>query len=190
MRKFVACTVLVAMVTLLGGAEPPSRSNDWRKVLSDRIAAYGHRNWIVIADAAYPVQARPGIDTVITNADQLEAVKIVLEELAKAKHVRPLVYIDAELAFVNDKDAPGIRKYRDDLRKTLGDLRAQPVPHERIIDKLDRTAEKFSVLVLKSTLMLPYTSVFIELDCGYWSPEAEERLREAIRRGSGDDREP
>ena len=81
-----------------------------------------------------------------------------------------------------------VPKLFDHLRKTLGDLRSQPVPHERIIDRLDKTSEKFSVLILKSTLLLPYTSVFIELDCGYWSPEAEERLREAIRRGG--DQEP
>jgi hypothetical protein len=26
-------------------------------------------------------------------------------------------------------------------------------------------------------MALPYTSVFLQLDCGYWSPEAEKRLR-------------
>jgi hypothetical protein len=34
--------------------------------------------------------------------------------------------------------------------------------------------------VLKTNMTLPYTSVFIELDCGYWSPEAEARLRAAM----------
>jgi hypothetical protein len=28
--------------------------------------------------------------------------------------------------------------------------------------------------------VLPYTSVFIQLDCGYWSAEAEQRLRAAF----------
>jgi hypothetical protein len=38
------------------------------------------------------------------------------------------------------------------------------------------------VLILKTNLRLPYTSVFIELDCGYWSPEAERRLRDKMER--------
>jgi hypothetical protein len=27
---------------------------------------------------------------------------------------------------------------------------------------------------------MPYTSVFVELDCGYWSDAAEQRLRKAM----------
>ena len=29
-------------------------------------------------------------------------------------------------------------------------------------------------------MTIPYTSVFFELDCGYWNAGAEQRLREAI----------
>jgi hypothetical protein len=43
------------------------------------------------------------------------------------------------------------------------------------------SAEKFHVLILKTNMTLPYTSVFIELDCGYWSAEAEARLRGAMK---------
>jgi hypothetical protein len=31
-------------------------------------------------------------------------------------------------------------------------------------------------------MTLPYTSVFLQLDCGYWSADAERRLREAMAR--------
>jgi hypothetical protein len=34
-------------------------------------------------------------------------------------------------------------------------------------------------------MLIPYTSVFFELDCGYWNAEAEERLREAIMKAHG-----
>jgi hypothetical protein len=55
------------------------------------------------------------------------------------------------------------------------------MPHEDIIKMLDKAAETFNVLILKTDLALPYTSVFFQLDCGYWSAEAEAKLREAIR---------
>jgi hypothetical protein len=166
------------------GRQPAARPlPGWKDVLAERVAAFGHRNWIVIADSAYPAQARAGIETVVTGADQLAVVKAVLAELAKAKHVRPVVHLDAELPHVPETDAPGIGKYRDGLAKVLGERRPQSLPHEQIIARLDRAGETFRVLVLKTDLALPYTSVFLELDCGYWSPEAERRLRERLKTG-------
>ena len=47
--------------------------------------------------------------------------------------------------------------------------------------KADVTAGRnFSVLVVKTNMVLPYTSVFIELRASYWSDEAEQRLRQLI----------
>ena len=43
-------------------------ADDWQKVLADRLPAYGHRNWIVVADAAYPAQAKDGIETIVADA--------------------------------------------------------------------------------------------------------------------------
>ena len=166
--------------------QPPrdfAAAGGWKDVLAERLPAFGHRNWVVIADSAYPAQARGGIETVVTNADQLTVVKGALEELAKAKHVRPVVYLDAELAHVPEADAPGIGKYRDELAKLLGGRKPRSVPHEQVIARLDKAGETFRVLVLKTDLALPYTSVFLELDCGYWSPEAERRLRGAMQPG-------
>ena len=53
-------------------------------------------------------------------------------------------------------------------------------PHDEIISKLDHAARMFSILIVKSTMTIPYTSVFIELDCGYWNADAEARLRSRI----------
>lgn len=39
----------------------------------------------------------------------------------------------------------------------------------------------FKVLVLKTTEVIPYSSVFIELDCKYWSAEQEKALREKMQ---------
>jgi len=154
----------------------------WRAVLASRVQEFGHRNWIVIADAAYPAQARAGIETVLTDSDQLQVVRAVLDELGRAKHVRPVVYLDAELSHVGEKDAPGVGEYRQALKALLVGREPRVLPHEAIIDRLDRAGEKFKILILKTNLTLPYTSVFLELDCRYWSPEAEQRLRKGISR--------
>jgi hypothetical protein len=149
--------------------------------LEGRLPELGHRNWIVIADSAYPAHAKSGIETVATGLDHGTLLKIVFGELAKAKHLRPIVYTDAELPFVGEQDAAGIGRFRQELGTLLGASKPQSLPHEQIIAKLDKAGETFRVIVLKSTLTLPYTSVFLELDCGYWSPDAEKRLRDAMK---------
>jgi hypothetical protein len=166
-----------------GASAPAGKGGDWQQVLQKRLPLYGHRNWIVIADSAYPSQSRSGIETIATGAGQTEVVQFVLDQLAKAKHVRPTIYLDAELPFVAEADARGIKEYRTQLKKVLGARKAESLGHEKIIDRLDRAGEKFNVLVLKTNMTLPYTSVFLELGCGYWDDAAEQRLRGAIKDG-------
>jgi hypothetical protein len=88
------------------------RADSWKQVLNERLPLYGHRNWIVIADSAYPDQARAGIETVVAGADQLSVLEYVLGVLSSAKHVRPIVFTDRELKYVPDADAPGVEAYR------------------------------------------------------------------------------
>ena len=156
---------------------------DWRANLEAQLPLLGHRNWIVIADAAYPLQNAAGIETVPTGAEHLEVVKAVLQALAKTSHVRGTVFTDAELPFVPEDRAKGITALRGQLSALLSSAQAQSLPHEQIIGKLDEAGKTFKILLLKTKLTLPYTSVFIQLDCGYWSAEAESELRSAMAKG-------
>ena len=154
--------------------------NDWRVRLQQELPLLGHRNWIAVVDSAYPLQTSAGIETVNTNADQLEVLKTVLDQVAKAKHVRPFIFTDAELKAVPESDAAGVTAYREALTNLVGKTEAQSLPHEEIISKLDEAGKTFRILVLKTSLTIPYTSVFIRLECAYWKPDAEKRLREAM----------
>lgn len=153
---------------------------EWERHLSSCIPLFGHRNWIVVADAAYPAQSKPGIETIVARADQAHVVKKVLEALTASAHIRAKVYVDRELAFVDEADAPGVADYRKELKAVLEDAHMERLPHEQIIHKLDQCAQVFRILILKTETTIPYTSVFFELDCGYWNAMAEERLRQAM----------
>jgi hypothetical protein len=153
---------------------------DWRARVTEELPLLGHRNWIAVVDSAYPLQTSAGIETIETNADQLDVVRAVLDQVAKAKHVRPVIFKDAELKLVPESDAKGVTAYREALTFLLGKTDVQSLPHEQIISKLDEAGKTFHILVLKTTLTIPYTSVFIRLDCGYWTDEAEKRLREKM----------
>ena len=159
-------------------ASPATSPRDsWKQVVQNRLALFGHRNWIVVADSAYPSQSAEGIETIVSDAGQLEVLEYVLKALAGSRHVTPTIYTDQELRFLNDKDAPGISGYRDQLFALLEDRRANTLLHEQLIAKLDAVSKSFRVLVIKTNMALPYTSVFLQLDCSYWPPEAEARLR-------------
>ncbi len=154
---------------------------DWKQTLQERLALYGHRNWIVIADSAYPAQTSPGIETIVSHADAADVLKQVLASVSASNVVRPIVYLDKELQFVDEKDAPGVSAYREQLRTLLKNQEQHRVLHEQLISKLDQVSKDFRVLIIKTNLTIPYTTVFLELRAGYWSDEAERRLRARMK---------
>ncbi len=156
---------------------PPS----WQEKLIHDLPRLGHRNWIAIVDSAYPWQNASGIDLIETGAEQLEVVRAVLHAIDAARHVRPLIYLDAELSHLPEEDAPGIGAYREALGRLVEKHQPQAQPHDQIIAQLGEAGEAFRILIFKTNLTLPYTSVFLQLDCGYWSAAAENRLRARVR---------
>jgi len=94
-----------------------------------------------------------------------------------------VIFTDAELKALPESDARGVSYYRDQLNHMLEQYDTadrQLLPHEQIIAQLDDAGKTFHILVLKTRMTIPYTSVFIRLDCGYWTEEQERRLRERI----------
>ncbi|MGA3034637.1 MAG: RbsD/FucU domain-containing protein [Terracidiphilus sp.] len=162
-------------------ADAPRRTEPaWERELETLLPLFGHRNWIVVADSAYPAQSKPGIETVVSGAGQLEIVEKVLVAIGASRHVRANIYLDQELDFVPESDAHGVTKYRQQLAGLLSNANSTRLAHEQIIAKLDQVSQVFRVLIIKTDLTIPYTSVFFELDCAYWSANAEAKLRKAI----------
>jgi hypothetical protein len=174
------CLLTVLALAPVGASGGTPQATDWRARMNQQLPLMGHRNWIAVVDSAYPLQTSPGIETIETNGDQLQVVQTVLNQIAKAKHVRPVIFTDAELKLVPESDAKGVAAYREALSKLLSKTEAQSLPHDEIISRLDEAGKTFHILVLKTTLTSPYTSVFIRLECGYWGADAEKRLREAM----------
>lgn len=156
---------------------PNATSSSWKELLSSKLPLLGHRNWIVIADSAYPSQSAPGMTTILADADHLDVVRQVITAIDASGHVKAKVFTDSELRFVSEQDAPGVEEFRKRLSETLQPTGVQVLDHEEIIDRLASAAMKFEILVIKTPLKIPYTSIFLELDCGYWTADAEARLR-------------
>lgn len=179
-RTALAAVILGLLVTGCQTIAPAQTT--WRQTLESELPALGHRNWILVADSAYPAQTSAGVTIVSTGAGQLEVLDAVLEAVDRSGHVQGVIHLDAELAHVPESLAPGVQAYRDGLDQRLRGRRIIRLPHEELIATLDEAGSGFRILVLKTDLTIPYTSVFVQLDCGYWGPEAEQKLREAISR--------
>ena|SRR5579875_3228831 len=176
---FAATAVLLLTAPLISAQDT---GMNWQTILQSRLPLYGHRNWIVITDSAYPVQSSPGIETITSNADYFQVLQTVFGALQRSRHVTPIVYTDRELPAVAENDAPGITAFRDQLNTFLNGAQLRNPPttnlkHDELISKLTEVSQSFRVLVIKTDAVLPYTSLFLQLDCAYWNPDAEHRLR-------------
>jgi L-fucose mutarotase/ribose pyranase (RbsD/FucU family) len=182
MRPSILLTALlmvIATTTVGAGAQ----ETPWQKILADRLAVYGGRNWIVIADAAYPAQSSEGVETVVADGSQIEVVKAVLAAIADTKVLDANVVTTAELQYVPESDAPGITAYRQNLSQLTGGHDGGVMAQDAALTKVDEASRSVRVLVIKTNSVLPYSSVFLRLTAAYWNAEAEKRLRESMPAG-------
>lgn len=180
MRSLILAAGLFTSTPLLLAAAPAPAALEtagWQSRVSHDLPLMGHRNWILIVDSAYPLQSAPGVETLVTGADELDVLNYVLGAIHGSIHVRPNIFMDAELPFVQEEDAPGVSAYRDAIAKIFDGVNVASEPHEQLIHDVDDSSKLVHVLILKTRLAIPYSSVFIRLNCKYWGDDAEERLR-------------
>jgi hypothetical protein len=64
----IAVFSFVASISFYSKANEVNLSqSNWRSQLTKQLPLLGHRNFIVIADSAYPMQSNPGIKTIYTS---------------------------------------------------------------------------------------------------------------------------
>jgi len=184
-REMLICPLACLMLLLAACAREPAEEADmamtWEQKLAQELPALGHRNWIVVADSAFPLQISPGIEVVVSGEDHFAVLEKVFKAIGASQHIRPRIYLDKELTYVTEDLAPGIEACRQKLDGMLKGREVVPVLHEELIARLDQVARTFRILMVKTNLTLPYTSVFMELDCGYWKPESEAKMRERMK---------
>lgn len=71
----------------------------------------------------------------------------------------------------------GLLVSQTSITKALENHQLNTLLHNDVFAKLDVASDLFEVLVLKTESTVPYSSVFLELDCAYWDAEKEQKLR-------------
>jgi len=176
----LALSMIAVLLTV--GCGPLSDPDDWKASVSRQVNQLGYRNWIVIAEASFPAHNRPGFRQVNSTAEVPEVVDFVLNSIEQTQHVRPRVYLTRELRSVENDFAPGIDELRNQIKASLHGHESTELDQQSLITLLESANQSFDVLVIRTPTALPYTSVFMELQPGYWDAESEERLRQRISR--------
>jgi hypothetical protein len=181
-RLALAVLVLALMAFPLFAADDTSGEPTWQAVVEERLPLFGDGNLIVVADSSFPELSVDGVQTLHTHMPQLEVLKGLLASIDANKHLHPVINTTDELKFVGERDAPGISSFRDSLSQLLVGRDLNPTYADGDV-AVAKTAQLYRVLVLKTDSTLPFTSVFIHLKNGYWSAEADKRLRDAMSAG-------
>ncbi|WP_397321501.1 RbsD/FucU domain-containing protein [Pedobacter foliorum] len=156
----------------------------WKEQLNQKLPLLGHRNWILVVDKAFPEQNAPGMDYIYVNESLLPVLKEVLTQVNSSAHVKPIVYQDKELGFITESQAKGVKEFVLGAKTIFGTQKVETMPHDSVFKKLDTESKLFKVLVIKTNETIPYTSVFLQLDCAYWNGDKEKALRDAIKAGN------
>lgn len=177
----LACVCMAGCATVPPVTQTQGNPMYWTQEFDRMLPLLGHRNWILVVDKAYPYQSAPGITTLDTQASLPAVLERVAVILKASRHVKPVYYTDLELGSLTEELAPGVEAYRKDLERILSGTQPQTLPHDSVFAKLAEASKLFNVVILKTESKIAYSSVFIELDCAYWSAEREKALREKMR---------
>jgi len=142
-----------------------------------KINLMGHRNWVLLVDSAFPEQNSGGMEILLMEGGILENLAWLLDMINAAPHVDAKIYRDLELDFLDDGMVDGIGDFKVGLESHFQNNVVTSLLHDEVFTLLDQEAALFSVLVIKTEELMPYTSIFLRLDCGYWNEEQEQYLR-------------
>jgi hypothetical protein len=162
------------------GCVAVEKQGEWRAAVDRQSAQLGYRNWIVIAEASFPAHSRSGVRQVTAPVEIPEALDYVLRALEQTENVRPQIYLTRELRSVENDFAPGIEEHRKKLQGALHGHEVTELDQQSLLTLLEDANRSFDVLVIRTQSALPYASVFLELQPGYWDADSEARLRERI----------
>lgn len=170
-----------SIVLMSAGCADFGSQNSWQAAVDRQAAQLGYRNWIVIAEASYPAQHRAGLRQVVADVEIPEALDYVLRALERTENLRPRVYLTRELRSIENDFAPGIDDMRKRINGALHGHEAAELEQQSLMTLLEDTARSFDVLVIRTRSAMPYASVFLELQPGYWDEASESRLRDRIQ---------
>ena len=170
-------------ILLLGGcgSGPDQTPPLWAGIVEREVDALGIQSWIIVAESSFPVVSGLGVRTLVLDGEIPQIVDCIVNHLAKSETVTPSFNTALELSFVSNDRVPGIDYLREQHNEALHEHQVRQMDNRSLTLLAHSDASKYAIMVLKSKTALPSSSVFIELDSGYWDRESEDRLRQEMK---------
>jgi len=153
------------------------RPNINKQIIQSEISQLGAHNWIIIAEAAYPIPSEAQSKVIYLDASIIEVTQLVLESIDQHGHITPRIQISRESEIVSEKIDPTIASFKQQINETLLTRNYQELPQELIDLSILESQKKYRHLILKTNSTYPYCSLFLELESGYWDGQSESILR-------------
>lgn len=113
------------------------------------------------------------------SADTFREVLDILELQAS---LTPRIWVNNEMDVVTEDMAPGIKEFRKEVNSLLSGRFCYRLDERIISMQLAEAAKDFRVLFIKTGTRLPYSTIAIELDSGYWSSDSEAEIRSRMEK--------
>jgi hypothetical protein len=81
---------------------------------------------------------------------------------------------------VQEDDYPGVADIRDEIARTFDQTRLSSIPHAQVLSDIHEVGKTFRILLIKTNSTIPYTSVYMRLDCGYMTDEVDHQIRNSV----------
>lgn len=151
-----------------------------RNKIAPNLLQLGAKNWVVIAEPAYPLPAGASVVCVNVPTSTIDTFREVLDLLERQGACVPRIWVSHELSAVPENRAPGISAHRNTLENLLLS-RFHYAVNSRVIDmQLAQAAKDYRLLFIRTNTRLPYSSIAIELDTGYWNSDAEAEVQKRV----------
>ena len=177
----ITCMTLVSCGPIFQREAIPINANNWKQIIDEKLPLLGHRNWILVVDKAFPQQNAPGMEYIYTNEELLPTLQYVMDKVNASSHIKPVIYRDKELTYITENQVKGVKKFITASEKIFNGQPVQTLLHDSVFLKLAAGSTLFKILVIKTNGIIPYSSVFLQLDCGYWNSDQEAALRNRLK---------
>ncbi|MBE6419534.1 MAG: hypothetical protein E7031_05320 [Akkermansiaceae bacterium] len=148
-----------------------------RAAIAPQLLQLGARNWVVIADPTYPIPAGAGAYTMAVPSGSADTFREVLDLLELQAALTPRIWVCNEMNALTESLAPGITEYNREIEALLSGRFCYRLDERIISMQLADASQKYRILYIKTKTQLPYSTIAIELDSGYWDPDSEAEIR-------------
>jgi hypothetical protein len=190
MRNFSSLLILGCLAACNQSPKPQKdiiqlserQGQTWQRQVDSLLPLYGHRNWILVVDKAFPALTDNGtaIQVINTNSDIPTVIRYLNNAIQRTPHIKAKVFMDKELAYIPSKNDSDLINYQQIINDVYKNDSIATLLHDSVFSMITQNAKQFQVLVLKTNTCIAYSSVFIRLDCKYWDDNREKTLRAAL----------